>query len=330
MTVELPVFDQVAIKALMDIVSDGIWFWHADTGYVYRNPGWYKMLGHNPHSLDNTVFTWENVIHPDDYQRVMHHFEQYITGLTDKYEIEYRCLTSSNEALWIRDRALIVDKADDGTVTRMIGAHQNIDADKRLAEFNAYEKQDLQNIIDSRTAELSRLNKKLAEKVEEAERNATTDYLTSLSNRFNFEQQLSNEIARAQRFQEPLSLIVLDLDNFKLINDRHGHPSGDEVLISIGQVLLNCVRQIDVASRWGGDEFALLLPNTSLDQALSVAEKLRKAITSALAQRQFASSASFGVVTLAKDESQIDFLRRADNALYESKNSGRNKVSAGN
>lgn len=313
----------------MEIVSDGIWFWHADTGYVYRSPGWYKMLGHNPHSLDSTVFTWENVIHTEDYQRVMDHFERYITGLSGKYEIEYRCLTSSNEPLWIRDRALIVDRAGDGNVTRMIGAHQNVAADRRLAEFDALEKRNLQNIIDSRTAELSRLNKKLAEKVGEAERNATTDYLTSLSNRFNFERRLSNEIARAQRFRERLSLIVFDLDNFKQVNDRYGHPSGDEVLISIGQILLNCVRQIDVASRWGGDEFALLLPNTSLEQALSVAEKIRQAITATLAQREFDSSASFGVVTLAKNESQLDFLRRADNALYQSKNSGRNKVSAG-
>ncbi len=330
MTAKLPVFDQAAIEALLEVVSDGIWFWHADTGYVYRSPGWYRMLGYNPHSLDNTVFTWESVIHPDDYQRVMHYFEQYINGLTDKYEIEYQCSTKSGGSRWIRDKGLIVDRAEDGSVQRMIGAHQDIDAHKRLIELSRHEQESLQNIIDERTAELSRLNKKLAQKVEEAEQNATTDYLTSLSNRFSFEQRLTSETARAQRFKEPLSLIVLDLDKFKLINDLNGHPTGDKVLISVGKVLRNSLRQIDVASRWGGDEFALLLPNTSLNQALSVAEKLRTAITTELTEFHLGISASFGVVELAKYESQIDFLRRADNALYESKNTGRNKVSVGN
>lgn len=329
MTTTQPLFDQPVIEALLEIVSDGVWFWHADTGYVYRSPGWYRMLGYDPHSLDNTVFTWENVIHPEDYPQVMKHFEQYTNGITASYEIEYRCRTKTDDTLWIRDKALIVDRAEDGSVLRMIGAHDNIDADKRLTEMSQYEKHGLQNIIDSRTAELSRLNKKLAEKVAEAELNATTDYLTSLTNRFSFEQRLGSEIARVERFKEPLSLIVLDLDNFKLINDRHGHPTGDEVLISVGKVLLSNVRQIDVASRWGGDEFALLLPNTSLDQAFSVAEKLRAAINSALKQLKHDTSASFGVVELAKGESQINLIRRADNALYASKNSGRNKVSTG-
>lgn len=329
MTTTQPLFDQPVIEALLEIVSDGVWFWHADTGYVYRSPGWYRMLGYDPHSLDNTVFTWENVIHPDDYPQVMKHFEQYTSGITASYEIEYRCRTKTDGTLWIRDKALIVDRAEDGSVLRMIGAHDNIDADKRLTEMSQYEKHGLQNIIDSRTAELSRLNKKLAEKVAEAELNATTDYLTSLTNRFSFEQRLGSEIARVERFKEPLSLIVLDLDNFKLINDRHGHPTGDEVLISVGKVLLSNVRQIDVASRWGGDEFALLLPNTSLDQAFSVAEKLRAAINSALKQLKHDTSASFGVVELEKGESQINLIRRADNALYASKNSGRNKVSTG-
>lgn len=326
---KLPVFDQPAIEALLEVVSDGIWFWHADTGYVYRSPGWYTMLGHNPHSLDNTVFTWESVIHPDDYQRVMKHFEQYIAGHSDKYEIEYRCRTKNDEPLWIRDKAVIVDRENDGTVSRMLGSHTNIHAEKSLDELDTYKKQNLQNIIDLRTAELNRLNKLLAAKVAEAEHHATTDFLTSLSNRFNFEERLTAELARSKRFKEPVSLIVLDLDNFKQINDLHGHRKGDEVLVSVGKVLRESLRQIDLASRWGGDEFALLLPNTGLDQGLSVAEKIRKTITNIMEQLNLASSASFGVVELLQGESQIDFMRRADTALYQSKNAGRNTVSTG-
>lgn len=325
----LPLFDPIAIEALLEIVSDGIWFWHADTGYVYRSPGWYKMLGYNPHSLENNVFTWERVIHPDDYPRVMYHFEQYISGGSDSYEIEYRCMTSSGRPLWIKDTGLIVNKDSDGNVLRMIGAHQDIDALKHLDELNTYEKQSLQNIIDARTHDLTRLNKELSEKAAEAERNASIDYLTSLSNRFSFEQRLESEIARAQRFREPLSLIVMDLDKFKQINDQYGHPTGDSVLIRMGEILRNNLRQIDLASRWGGDEFALLLPNTPMDHALSVSEKLRTVIQMEFVPEALEVSASFGVVKLHRDESLIDFMRRADNALYESKNSGRNRVSQG-
>jgi diguanylate cyclase (GGDEF)-like protein/PAS domain S-box-containing protein len=329
-SINLPLFDPPAIEALLEIISDGIWFWHADSGYVYRSPGWYRMLGYNPHSLENNVFTWESVIHPEDYQRVMTHFEQYVLGESDKYDIEYRCMTRSHKPLWIRDTGLIVERTDDGSVLRMMGAHKDIDALKNLEELNTVEKQNLQNIIDSRTMELTRLNRVLAEKAAESELNATTDYLTSLSNRFSFEQRLESEIARAQRFKEPLSLIVMDLDRFKQINDRHGHPIGDKVLIDVGKVLRRNLRQIDVASRWGGDEFALLLPNTALDHALSVAEKLRTAVTSDLSSLKLDISASFGVVELIKNESQVDFMRRADNALYASKNDGRDKVSIGN
>jgi len=329
-SINLPLFDPPAIEALLEIISDGIWFWHADSGYVYRSPGWYRMLGYNPHSLENNVFTWESVIHPEDYQRVMTHFEQYVLSESDKYDIEYRCMTRSHKPLWIRDTGLIVERTDDGSVLRMMGAHKDIDALKNLEELNTVEKQNLQNIIDSRTMELTRLNRVLAEKAAESELNATTDYLTSLSNRFSFEQRLESEIARAQRFKEPLSLIVMDLDRFKQINDRHGHPIGDKVLIDVGKVLRRNLRQIDVASRWGGDEFALLLPNTALDHALSVAEKLRTAVTSDLSSLKLDISASFGVVELIKNESQVDFMRRADNALYASKNDGRDKVSIGN
>ncbi|MDX1574338.1 MAG: diguanylate cyclase [Methylophaga sp.] len=330
MDVKLPQFDEPAIRALLEIISDGIWFWHADTGYVYRNPGWYKMLGYNPHSLENSVFTWESVIHPDDYHRVMLQFEKYLNGEIGKYESEYRCRTKSGDFLWIRDTGLIVEKSKDGSVTRMIGAHCNIDADKRLQELKSFELENLQQIIDSRTIELKRLNKKLAEKAKEAERNATTDHLTSLANRFNFEQQLTNEISRAQRFMEPLSLIIMDIDEFKGINDQYGHPTGDEALRTVGKVLRNNLRTIDLASRWGGDEFALLLPQTNLEMALTVAEKIRLAISAEMAHMNLNTSASFGVVALSRDDSQIEFIRRADNALYQSKNTGRNKVSSGN
>ena len=78
------------VHAIMELVSDGIWDWNANTGFVYRNPGWYEMLGYDHHSLENTVFTWESVIHPDDYPHVMKVFDDYINSRTPHYQAEYK------------------------------------------------------------------------------------------------------------------------------------------------------------------------------------------------------------------------------------------------
>jgi diguanylate cyclase (GGDEF)-like protein/PAS domain S-box-containing protein len=325
----LPKFDAPALEALLEIISDGIWFWHANTGYVYRSPGWYRMLGYDIHSLDGSVFTWESVIHPDDYQRVMQAFEAYTNNISESYQIEYRCKTKSGDFLHIEDRGLVVERNSDGSVARMIGAHRDIDAYKKLSQHDQLLHQELQATIDARTAELSELNQQLSEKVKETELLATTDYLTSLSNRFNFEKSLKNEVARAKRFNEPLSLIVFDLDKFKLINDKQGHAAGDKILITVGQLLRQQIREIDVASRWGGDEFALLLPNTGLSAAVNVANKLRQTINTELEQLKLNCSASFGVVELAKEEAPNQLSNRADKALYQSKSLGGNSVSNG-
>lgn len=326
---KIPTFDLPAIEALLEVIDDGIWFWNAETASVYRNPSWYKMLGYAPHSLEGTVLTWEKIIHPDDFNRVMEHFENYINGKADSYEVEYRCQTQSNGYLWIRDKALLIEKAADGSVKRMLGAHHDIDAVKHLTELNSIQKKDFDNIIKARTKELEKLNSQLERKAREAEKLAATDHLTGLDNRLSFDKNIKAEMARAIRFKEPLSLIILDIDNFKHINDNEGHVIGDQMLTEVAQVLTKNLREIDHASRWGGDEFAILLPNTTSDDAFLVAEKIRKSIAVIpYEQLSVSISASFGITQLAITDSQNDFLRKADNALYDSKLGGKNKVTA--
>lgn len=89
--VKLPEMTSESLAAVLEIISDGIWDWNANTGYVYRSPGWYSMLGYDAHSIDNTVLTWESLIHKDDYERVMQHFEDYTTHKADIYKVQYRC-----------------------------------------------------------------------------------------------------------------------------------------------------------------------------------------------------------------------------------------------
>ena len=284
------------------------------------------MLGYDVDSLEGNVFSWESIIHPDDYARVMKHFESYINHEIDNYKIQYRCKTKLGNYIYIEDRGRIVDWNPDGTVARMIGAHRNIDSEIKLNKQHALENKTLQELVDIQTKELLEVNSQLSKLNAESKRLATTDFLTSLANRYWFEQKLSNEIDRVKRFFQPLSLIAFDLDNFKPINDNYGHAVGDLVLKNIANILHSNLREIDTPARWGGDEFMLLLPNTSLDQAEKLAEKIQQLINEEMNKQNWSVTASFGVAELKKSENPTRFTIRADNAMYDSKKLGGNTI----
>ena len=114
------------LNNILDLIVEGTWDWDAKTGHVERSPGWYRMLGYEIGFFQKDVFTWENIIHPDDYDRVMTNFERYVTRKISTYSIEYWCKKADGNYLWITDRAKAVEYKPDGTVGRIIGAHQNI------------------------------------------------------------------------------------------------------------------------------------------------------------------------------------------------------------
>jgi diguanylate cyclase (GGDEF)-like protein len=176
------------------------------------------------------------------------------------------------------------------------------------------------------TVELRLANRALAEM-------ASTDALTGLLNRRAFFTQLHDELTRVQRYRQHCTVILLDIDHFKTINDGHGHPAGDAVLSAVGELLRRELRKTDFAARIGGEEFALLLPHTGLAQGLRVAEQLREKFAAqrfSEAGAVFGCSASFGVVSTAEadSESAEGLIRLADRALYEAKEAGRNRVVA--
>jgi two-component system, cell cycle response regulator len=160
---------------------------------------------------------------------------------------------------------------------------------------------------------------------------ALVDGLTGLANRRSCEETLTTELARAERFPSPLAVVVTDLDDFKDVNDRYGHQAGDVVLREFGALLRETVRDIDVAGRWGGEEFLLVLPGTDLEGAAHVAERLRRA----LAARTVLSAdgepirvtASFGVAAYTQGQTASALFSAADAALYEAKGTGKNRVS---
>ncbi|MDI1308530.1 MAG: diguanylate cyclase [Methylotenera sp.] len=167
--------------------------------------------------------------------------------------------------------------------------------------------------------------------LEELERRAYTDYLTGLANRRYFFEKAENELARALRYSKKLSILMLDIDHFKQVNDNYGHEAGDVVLKKLAEICLASLRAIDIIGRIGGEEFAILLPETSIETAMETAERLRIALSSTAVQLDNGLSlhftASFGVVTLEEKNDTVDMLlNRADQALYKAKGDGRNRV----
>jgi len=169
---------------------------------------------------------------------------------------------------------------------------------------------------------------------EAVERQAFADGLTGLANRRRCEESLEAEVARAKRYGSPLSVVLCDLDDFKAANDTLGHAVGDRILQEFGAVLREAVRAVDVAGRWGGEEFLVLLPGTHLSGALEAAERIRSAfagrgITGPVDQ-QVAVTASFGVASFSPGVEGEDLVASADAALYSAKRGGKNRVEASN
>ncbi|MEW5738725.1 MAG: diguanylate cyclase [Myxococcota bacterium] len=158
---------------------------------------------------------------------------------------------------------------------------------------------------------------------------SVTDGLTQLANHRHFQERLREEFRRAQRYDDPLALILLDVDHFKQLNDAHGHQFGDEVLRAFSECLRRAVRETDFVARYGGEEFAVLLPKTHLGGALTVAERIADDLQRLrLGEQRIAVTASFGVSsypgrTVTAPEHLV---RTADEALYRAKGEGRNKI----
>ncbi|KKU13201.1 MAG: Diguanylate cyclase with PAS/PAC sensor [Microgenomates group bacterium GW2011_GWC2_45_8] len=166
---------------------------------------------------------------------------------------------------------------------------------------------------------------------------AGKDHLTGLPNRRAYERLISLEIERAKRSDQPLSLAILDIDDFKQVNDKYGHLTGDLVLQELAKIMKDRLRKIDGSARHGGEEFTVVFPGTSLrgdesekNGAVHAAERLREFVAKNLQVEGQPVTLSIGVAQWRKDETKEDFFQRADKVLLEAKKAGKNQVRAAN
>jgi diguanylate cyclase (GGDEF)-like protein/PAS domain S-box-containing protein len=206
-----------------------------------------------------------------------------------------------------------------------------LDVDGDIVEYIAI-RHDVTEFEETKE-QLSTLNMAMKNRIDELynmtsvlEEEASVDSLTGAFNRTKFEKFFDYEIEKAQLNKSRLSVIMLDLDHFKSINDSYGHHVGDEVLKSFVRLITKNLKRVDLFARWGGEEFVILLPGTSLRNAEKLAENLREKVQNESFSTAGSITASFGVGEYEAKESKKEFFNRVDKLLYEAKKSGRNKV----
>lgn len=205
----------------------------------------------------------------------------------------------------------------------LVFGHMDVNEIESLSDDLLSANQDLNNLIrelNVKNKEIKRANAKIIEI-------SRTDPLTGLANRRYFDERLKETISLSTRNSKPLSLIMTDIDQFKKVNDTFGHDIGDTVLKGYAELMIKGSRKEDLVARFGGEEFIILLPLTSIQEALTIAERIRISLskTDLIGGNNFIT-ASYGISQLIENEKSKHFIKRADDALYMAKNSGRNKT----
>jgi diguanylate cyclase (GGDEF)-like protein/PAS domain S-box-containing protein len=217
----------------------GIWDWNVAEEYIHFNENWAQMLGYELSELESNLNTWLNLVHPEDKEQALKDVEDHLKGNTEKYYNEHRLKTKSGDWKWIRDIGKVTERDEKGNPVRIVGVHIDIDQEKRAA------------------AEIEFLS--------------NHDELTGLYNRRYFNEELKR-LHNSRKY--PISIIVGDMNRLKDINDNYGHSMGDRYIKRAAEAIKSSVRTEDVVARIGGDEFAIILPETDYSKADDIVDRI--------------------------------------------------------
>lgn len=267
---------------------------------LYVSPAYERIFGRSAGLLLADSNEWRDSIYPDDLEYAERSLaEVFRKGAVE--DREYRIIAADGQIRWISDKCFINRQAEPGQPLIVVGIAEDITEKKRLE------------------AELQRL--------------ATTDVLTQSSNRRHFFECANREFEKARLQGSPLSFLLLDIDDFKLVNDTYGHPEGDLVLQRIAESGRAALRRGDVFGRIGGEEFAAVFPGCAPEMAMQVAQRLQREIQRLCfchEGQSFGITVSQGLTSLtAADQSLDSLFARADAAMYEAKRQGKNRVVSG-
>ena len=306
------------VRLALHCAGDSVWDYEIDTGAMHYAEGWEAPLSYGQTEMAQTLEGYLSLIHPEDTAKFRDALERHIAGETTDFMCEFRVRSKDGGWRWMLSRGRLWSRSS-GAPRHVIGTHTDITARKVAEVAMSRTNTKLHSQID----EIRTLQLRLAEQ-------AVRDPLTGLFNRRYLDGTLEREVARARREGHPLSVVMLDVDHFKRLNDSYGHQAGDEVLKALGDLLRADTRAEDIACRYGGEEFLVLLPSMPLDTAKERAERWR----TQLEQHDFvfgnfplSVTASFGVSGYPHHgKTPDDLTRAADTALYSAKNGGRNRV----
>ncbi len=278
----------------------GHWYWDLPTNVVTFNPLKVRALGYRiediPQPIGYDFFT--SKLHPDDYDRVMENMRHHLRGESHVYEVEYRILDQRGIYKWFYDRGTITKRDETGRPLLLSGI-----------VFDISERKEIESRLESEKRELLQ--------------HATTDDMTKALNYRGIIGALKQMLAQSE--ETTLSVLMIDIDDFKRINDKYGHLIGDEILKELVFVIQSNLRDTDLLGRYGGEEFLVVFPNTSLDMARAIADRLRENVSDHHFIKDIHITVSGGVYELV-GASIHDLIHQADINLYEAKRRGKNII----
>jgi len=286
---------EARLKEAQELANIGSWELDLVTDKLLWSDEIYRIFEIDPEKFGASYEAFLDGIHPDDRERVNKAYTDSVQNRLP-YDIEHRLQMKDGRVKWVKEHCQTF-YSDEGKPIRSIGTVQ-----------------DISESVKAKNA-MVEANKKLAEM-------ASTDSLTKVFNRRVFMQQTSREFQRFKRYGGEMAILFIDADNFKEVNDKHGHVAGDQALIAFVETLKAELRNVDVIGRTGGDEFAVLLPSTAGHHAMEVATRICLRVSTSLA-----FTVSIGVSTPSNETDSIEMLiNSADRAMYEAKERGRNQV----
>ena len=279
----------------------GHWYWNIKTNEVTFNSLKVTTLGYDkseiPEHVTYQFFT--DKLHPDDYQKAMEAMRDHIYGKADIYEVEYRIKAKDGTFKWYYDRGRIT-QYDNGKPAFLAGI-----------VFDITEKKETQLELEYKNRILSEMS--------------SIDGLTKIGNHRALIERLKAEIAEASRTSRPLSIAIFDIDDFKKVNDSKGHVYGDQVLIDVASIMKKSIREPDFAGRYGGEEFMVIFPNTTVSVANKISERIRQAVE----KYNFVDGLKItisGGVGQYNNETITELVHSADTRLYTAKRNGNKQI----